>query len=143
MGRKNKQEEVTGAVRAFLETAERCPADEVAIDVKSVATAIGVSRTSLYKYGLAVEIQAAAERQRNRIGLSGAALKQHRLEDTVRRLRQELEQAEARNKGLLAQMNIIEANAARLDVDPEELYRPLAKPVRSVSHAGRGRRRSP
>ena len=29
-----------------------------------------------------------------------------------------------------------EANAGRLGFDPEEMYKPLMKPIRSVSHAG-------
>jgi hypothetical protein len=141
MGRKCKKGEVTNAVRAFLATAVTQPPDEYAIDVKSVAAAIGVSRTSLYKYDLAVEIKAAAGCQQEQLDLSGAARQQRRLSNVVRQLRQELELAEARNKALLGQINIMEANAARLGVDPEELYRPLAKPVRSVSQAGRGRNR--
>lgn len=141
MGRKCKKTEVTDAVRAFLATAVTRTPDEYAIDVKSVAAAVGVSRTSLYKYDLAAEIKAAADRQRGNGGLSDTILPQHRLGNVVRQLRQELALAETRNKALLGQINIIEANAARLGVDPEELYRPLAKPVRSVSQAGRGRNR--
>lgn len=141
MGRKCKKTEVTDAVRAFLATAVARPPDEYAIDVKSVAAAVGVSRTSLYKYDLAAEIKAAADRQRQQVGLSDTTLPPYRLDNVVRQLRQELALAETRNKALLGQINIIEANAARLGVDPEELYRPLAKPVRSVSQAGRGRNR--
>lgn len=141
MGRKCKKTEVTDAVRAFLATAVTLPPDEYAIDVKSVAAAVGVSRTSLYKYDLAIEIKAAADRQRENVGLSDTTLPPYRLGNVVRQLRQELALAETRNKALLGQINIIEANAARLGVDPEELYRPLAKPVRSVSQAGRGRNR--
>lgn len=141
MGRKCKKTEVTDAVRAFLATAVTLPPDECAIDVKNVAAAVGVSRTSLYKYDLAAEIKAAADRQRGNVGLSDATLPPYRLGNVVHQLRQELALAEARNKALLGQINIIEANAARLGVDPEELYRPLAKPVRSVSQAGRGRNR--
>ncbi|MCZ7673736.1 MAG: hypothetical protein M5U34_44800 [Chloroflexi bacterium] len=106
-----------------------------------MAAAVGVSRTSLYKYDLAIEIKAAADRQRENVGLSDTTLPPYRLGNVVRQLRQELALAETRNKALLGQINIIEANAARLGVDPEELYRPLAKPVRSVSQAGRGRNR--
>ncbi|MBE2197492.1 MAG: hypothetical protein IAE79_02705 [Anaerolinea sp.] len=141
MGRKCKQAEVTDAVRAYLATAVTRPPDEYTLDVKSVAAAVGVSRTSLYKYDLAAEIKVAASRQRESVGLSGAALQQRRLADIVHHLRQELKLAETRNKALLGQINIIEANAARLGVDPEELYKPLAKPVRAVSQAGRGRNR--
>ncbi len=47
-----------------------------------------------------------------------------------------LQQERERNKHLVAQVAVMEANAARLGFDPEEMYRPLLKPVRTVSRAG-------
>jgi hypothetical protein len=141
MGRKSRKEEITRAVREYLAMAEHRLPDEWIIDVKHVAAAVGASRTSLYAYDLAEEITAAARRQRERSGLSGEAVHRRRLRDQVRQLRQKLAQADERNKALLAHLAIIETNAARLGLDPEELYRLPAKPVRSVSHAGRGHRR--
>lgn len=99
---------------------------------------VGASRTSLDAYALADEIKAAARRQRERSGLGGDAVHRRRLRDRVRQLRRELTLAGERNKALLAQMAIIETNAARSGIDPEELYRLPAKPIRSVSDAGRG-----
>lgn len=138
MGRKDKQEQVTGAVQDYLEKVENLTPDEVVINVKSVAAVLGVSRTSLYKYGLDSAIKAAAKRQRERMGLDEQAAKRRRASDIALKLRADLRLAEERNKGLVAQICLIEANAARLGIDPEALYQPLAKPVRSVSHAGRG-----
>lgn len=141
MGRKSRKEEIARAVREYLAMAEHHPPDEWIIDVKHVAAAVGASRTSLYAYALADEIKAVARRQRERSGLSGEAVHRRRLRDQIRQLRQELTLADERNKALLAQLAIIETNAARLGIDPEELYRPPAKPVRSVSHAGRDHKR--
>jgi hypothetical protein len=138
MGRKNKQKQVTDAVQDYLENAGNQTPDEAIINVKSVAAVLGVSRTSLYKYGLDSAIKAAAKRQRERMGLNESAAKRRRASDIALKLRADLHLAEERNKGLVAQICLIEANAARLGIDPEELYQPLAKPVRSVSHAGRG-----
>jgi hypothetical protein len=45
--------------------------------------------------------------------------------------------AEERNKHLVARLALVEANAARLGIDPEELYRPVMRPMRNVSHAGK------
>jgi hypothetical protein len=42
---------------------------------------------------------------------------------------------------LLAHLAIIEANAVRLGIDPEELYKPILKPVHMVSRAGTHSRR--
>jgi hypothetical protein len=49
---------------------------------------------------------------------------------------QELEKERERNKALVARIAIMEANAARLGFDPEEMYKPILKPVRTVSRAG-------
>ena len=50
--------------------------------------------------------------------------------------RRELEKERERNKALVARIAIMEANAARLGFDPEEMYKPILKPVRTTSRAG-------
>ena len=133
MGCKSKQAEVSTAVRAYLATGESKAPEQCQLDVMHVAAAIGVSRTSIYKYGLVEEIRSAAQRQQERAGTGS----RYRWRVTIQKLREELEQAGERNKRLLAHLNMVEANAARLGIDPEELYRPLVKPIRSVSRAGK------
>ncbi len=54
----------------------------------------------------------------------------------IQQLRVELAKSETRNKALIAQLRLIEANAKRLGIDPEELYRQMDKPPRIVSYAG-------
>ncbi|MFZ0547512.1 MAG: hypothetical protein WAM60_18845 [Candidatus Promineifilaceae bacterium] len=139
MGCKSKQAEVSTAVRAYLVAGERQPLEQCQLDVTHVAAAIGVSRTSIYKYGLVEEIRAAAQRQQERVDLKTGNNAGDRWRATIQQLRKELVQAEERNRLLLARLNLIEANAARLGIDPEELYRPLVKPIRSVSRHGRAR----
>jgi hypothetical protein len=137
MGRKREESKMTMAVRAYLAAGEDQLPEQYRLDVKHVATAIGVSRTSLYKYGLVAEIQAAAQRQRERLGLAGAPTRRPRWRDLVRRLRAELQQANLRNQALVAQLNLVEANAARLGLDPEALFQPLVKPARTLPRNGR------
>jgi hypothetical protein len=139
MGRKNEQARITTAVRAYLAVAEERPPEKYRLDVKHVATAAGVGRTSIYKYGLVEEIRAAARRQHERLGLQGGSGGQTRWQDLVRKLREELRQAETRNKTLVAQLNLVEANAARLGIDPEALYQPLVKPIRDIPLSGQVR----
>ena len=139
MGCKSKQAEVSTAVRTYLAVGESQLPERCQLDVTHVAAAIGVSRTSIYKYGLVEEIRAAAQRQREQSGLSTGTSSRHRWREIIQKLREELEQAGERNRLLLAQLNMIEANAARLGIDPEELYQPLVKPIRSVSRAGGAR----
>jgi hypothetical protein len=137
MGCKSKQTEVSTAVRAYLLSGESQPPAQCQLDVAHVAAAVGVSRTSIYKYGLVEEIRAAAQRQRERAGKLAGNNAGDRQRETIQRLRQELKQAEERNRLLLVQLILIEANAARLGIDPEELYQSLMKPIRSVSRHGR------
>ena len=139
MGCKSKQAEVSTAVRAYLATGESKPPEQCQLDVAHVAAAIGVSRTSIYKYGLVEEIRAAAQRQQESIGLLAGNSAYDKQRETIQKLRGELKQVEERNRLLLAQLNLIEANAARLGIDPEELYRRLVKPIRSVSRHGKAR----
>ena len=139
MGCKSKQAEVSTAVRAYLAAGESKPLEQCQLDVTHVAAAIGVSRTSIYKYGLVEEIRAAAQRQQEHGSSLAANSTCDRWQKKIQKLRQELKQAEERNRLLLVQLNLIEANAARLGIDPEELYRPLVKPIRSVSRHGKAR----
>jgi hypothetical protein len=137
MGCKSKQAEVSTAVHAYLATGENLPPEQCQLDVTHVAAVIGVSRTSIYKYGLVAEIRAAAQRQQERAGLSAGTGSRYRWREKIQKMREELEQAGKRNRLLLAQLNLIEANAARLGIDPEELYQPLVKPIRSMSRHGK------
>jgi hypothetical protein len=97
-----------------------------------VARALEFSRTTLYKYGLDKEIKAADQRRQERLSAEGKTTKGSKLNDTNQRLKRrgELKQAEKRNKALVERLNTVEANAARLGIDPEELYKPVLKPLR-------------
>lgn len=136
MGRKNEQVRITTAVRTYLAAAEGQPSDKYRLDVKHVALAARVSRTSIYKYALDEEIRSAAKRQHEHAGMAGQSGRGTRWHELVRKLRAELSQAEARNKRLVAQLNLVEANAARLGIDPEALYQPMVKPIRDTPRNG-------
>lgn len=135
MGRKSQETALTAAVQSYLKAAQRSKPGDCQLDVKGVAAALGVSRTSLYKYGLDELIKEA--QQQMALPMEDAPKKPPRLSDMLADLRQELKQAEQRNKALVIRLNLVEANAARLGIDPEELYRPLVKPVRVLPHVGR------
>jgi hypothetical protein len=137
MPRQSQQEELTTALHVYLVTAEKHTSEEYSLDVRSVAKALGVSPTTVYKYRLDEEIHAAEQRQREHAKISGKTLDKQNSTVVIRDLRTVLEQERERNKNLVARLAIMEANAARLGFDPEEMYRPLLKPVRTVSHAGK------
>jgi hypothetical protein len=122
-----------------LAIAESHSPEEYALDVRSVAAALRTSPTTLYKYGLNREINAAAQRQRDNAGITGAAIARGYFKSEIRRLTEELEKERERSKGLVGRIAIMEANAARLGFDPEEMHRAILKPVRTTSRAGAGR----
>lgn len=136
MGRKSQEAALNHSVQAYLEAARNNPG-AYRLDVKSVAVALGVSRTSLYKYGLDSIIHEARQRR-----VEAGEERSYRMSDVLSELRRQLKLAEERNKALLTQLNTVEGNAARLGIDPEELYRALPKPMRAVAQVGRSRDRS-
>lgn len=127
-------------MRAYVALAETAAAGDRPLDVRAVARAVGTSATTLYKYGLEREVHAAAERQRRHADASPARQEKLGYDARLVALRRELEAMETRNRALLGRIAVMEANAARLGVDPEELHRAGPKPDRRASRAGsRGR----
>ena len=123
-------------LREHLSVAEAHVAEECPLDVRSVAAALAVSPTTLYKYGFNREINSAEQRQRENVHVSGREIERRSFHDQVHGLSQELEKELERNKALVARIAIMEANAARLGFDPEQMYKPILKPVRTTSRAG-------
>jgi hypothetical protein len=138
MARSSIREELKRRLSEYLAVAETHQPEECPLDVRSVAAALRISPTTLYKYALNRDINAAEQRQRENIWLSGAAIEQQFYTDRIRDLTAELQQERQRSKNLIARIAIMEANAARLGFDPEELYKPILKPLRAVSRAGSG-----
>ena len=108
--------------------------------MRSVAAVLRISPTTLYKYGLNRQINAAEQRQRENSFIAGAAIEQDYFKGEIRRLTEEIEKERERSKGLVGRIAIMEANAARLGFDPEEMHKPILKPVRTMSRAGQRRR---
>lgn len=136
MPRSSVREDLLRRLREHLAVAEAHAPEESPLDVRGVAAALGVSPTTLYKYGFNREINAAEQRQRTNGHVSGGEIERRSFHDQAHRLSQELEKERERNKALVARIAIMEANAARLGFDPEEMYKPILKPVRTVSRAG-------
>lgn len=137
MPRQSQQEGLTAALHSYLSIAEAHPPEEYPLDCRSVAKALGVSPTTLYKYQLQGHIRAAEKRRCEQGKLDLTPPRHNSSTERLQRLEGEVKQAEERNKHLVAQLALVEANAARLGIDPEELYRPVLKPVRMVSRAGK------
>lgn len=138
MSRPSVHDELKRRLMEHLAIAEIYPPEERPLDVRSVAAALRISRTTLYKYGLNQRINAAEQRQRENAFTAGAAIEQDYFKGEIRKLTEEIEKERVRSRGLIGRIAIMEANAARLGFDPEEMHKPILKPVRTMSRAGQG-----
>ena len=139
MSRQSVREELKRLLMEHLAVAETHPPEECTLDVRSVAAFLRVSPTTLYKYGFNREVNAAEQRQRENTFIVGAAIEQDYFKGQIRALIEELEKERSRSKELVGRIAIMEANAARLGFDPEEMHKPILKPVRTMSRAGANR----
>jgi hypothetical protein len=138
MSRPSVQDTLKRRLTEHLAIAETYPPEERPLDVRSVAAVLRISPTTLYKYGLNRQINAAEQRQRENGFIAGAAIEQDYFKGEIRKLTEETEKERERSKGLVGRIAIMEANAARLGFDPEEMHQPILKPVRTMSRAGQG-----
>ena len=136
MPRSSVREDLQRRLSEHLAVIETHPPEECPLDVRGVAAALGVSPTTLYKYGFNREINAAEQRQRENGHAYGKEIERRCFRDQVSGLSEELEKERERNKTLVGRIAIMEANAARLGFDAEEMYKPISKPVRTTSRAG-------
>ena len=139
MPRSSVREDLLRRLREHLAVAETHTEKECPLDVRSVAAALGVRPTTLYKYAFNREINAAEQRQRQNGAVSGRVIEQRYYGDQIRALTDEIERERERSKGLVSKIAIMEANAARLGFDPEEMHKPTFKPLRTTSRAGKGK----
>ena len=136
MPRSSKEEEVRKKVLAYLKTAEVGDPTDFPVDVRNISRRVRCSPTTIYKYGLEDDISASRKRQAANNPEARRASKRKRDKDAIRAVRSEIEEYSKINKGLVALLTLVEYNAARLGIDPEELYKPMPKPIRSASRAG-------
>jgi hypothetical protein len=137
MPRKPAENRIVRAVRDYIALAENASPAERPLDVRSVARIVRTSPTTLYKYGLQELIKQAARRQKTNSTASPAEQERRAYEERLQALRDENEELHERNRGLLAHIALLEGNAARLGIDPEDLCQAIVKPDRRVSRAGK------
>ena len=138
MPRASVRETLGRRLRDYLAIAQEHGPERYPLDVRSVSVALGVSPTTLYKYGFNAEINTSAQHQQERGSDSASAIEYQGLKNQIRAQTAELEKERERNKQLVGLIAIMEANAGRLGFDPEEMYKPILKPIRTMSHAGQG-----
>jgi len=135
MPRPSMENEVREAVRVYLVTAVAKSLEDAPLHVLAVAKQTGFDRKTLKKYGLDMEIAAAAEEQAKGSELSPREAQRRSQADALHDRDQEIATLRQRCECLVARICIAEGNAQRLGIDPVELWKPLMMPNRSVSHA--------
>lgn len=132
MARPSIEARVTEKVAKYVADAVVLPYGEMPLSTLAVAKSIGHDRRVLKKYGLDVVI-AAADKRAGRDAKRGRDTRRRSLEERVDAATSEVDKLEQQVHSLLARLALIEANAKRMGIDPEELYRPFAPPDRRVA----------
>ncbi|HYR90968.1 MAG TPA: hypothetical protein VE422_43315 [Terriglobia bacterium] len=104
MSRKNVREELKRRLLDHLAIAETHAPEECELDVRSVAAALRISPTTLYKYGFNREINAAAQQQRENASSTGAAIEHDYFKKHISALAEELEKERERSKNLVGRI---------------------------------------
>jgi hypothetical protein len=88
---------------------------------------------TLRKYGLDTEVRYTAERSQ---AAARTALHRIRLEtnDRLRHRDAQITQLRIANEALLARIALVEGNAHRLGIDPDQLWQPILAPPRVVPY---------
>ncbi|MDZ3798106.1 MAG: hypothetical protein U0T03_04810 [Xanthomonadales bacterium] len=118
-------------VAKYIDESMILPYGKMPLSTLAVATAIGHDRRVLKKYGLDVVIS-TADKKASRGARSGKDAKRRSLEERIDAEKHENEKLTTQVNSLLAQLALVEGNAKRLGVDPEELYKPITPPDRRV-----------
>jgi hypothetical protein len=108
---------------------------------KSVLARVAkTTRVTLNKWVSDEMVRTAQVRQRDNGRLSPAQKEKRTLEDMLAERDRTITTVQEQNRQLLTLTNLVEGNARRLGIDPEELLRALPKPARDSNNGGRRKR---
>ena len=110
---------VRRAVRDYLAAAMIKSAGEAPLNVLAVARQTGFDRKTLKKYGLDIEIAAAAKQQSTPDDLSQREVARRSQADALRDRDEQIAALRARCEGLVSRICLAEGNAQRLGIDRE------------------------
>lgn len=142
MARPSIESLVKEKVAKYIEKAMASPANEMPLSTLAVSVAVCHDRRVLKKYGQDLVI-AAAEKKRAKSLRTGADERRRSIEGRLEEIRIENKRLERQANALLARLALIEGNAKRLGIDPEDLYQPLVPPDKRVSGVFKPRGRNP
>jgi len=139
VARPSERDKLEPKVREYCRSAVDSTAMEMPLSLLGMSKRLQINRATLKKHfqNLIKEAQL-----KQRVNPKSDALKRKRREcaEMLRDRDQKITDLERRAKATLALIALVELNAARLGINPEELYAPVPRPDRRVSRAGRSRR---
>lgn len=139
MGRPPERAETLKKVKEYLGQAETHPPRDMPINFSAIAHATGIDRRTIKRHA-AKEVEAAKKGQA-REQMSPRRREEEAYLDKLREKDEERAVWRGKYENMLERAFLIEANAQRLGIDPDTLYQEVERPDRTVSRAGRGRRR--
>lgn len=125
MARPSEKERIIQMVTDYLQENRSKDHEKFPFNVKSIASELNISRTTIYKYALNEKIREAEQERQKKTKLSGKLTKPDRSIIANQQLRNKLKEAEKHNRALVARLIMVEANAARLGLNAEELFKPI------------------
>jgi hypothetical protein len=139
MARPSERDLIEPNVRDYCNRAVKSTAEEMPLSFLGMSQRLQVNRATLKKY-FSTLIKTAQQKQQGNDKTGEVKRRPLECAEKLRNRDQEIFALTQRNKGLLALNALVELNAARLGINPEELYVPVPKPDRRVSRAGRAGR---
>lgn len=136
MGRPSERDATLKEVAGYLRKAEVASPKDMPITFAAIARATGIDRRTVKRH--AAKVIEKAKKVQAREQMPPARQEEEAYLDSLREKDEEIAAWKAKYQAMLARSVIIEVNAQRLGIDPDELYREVPRPDRSVSRAGRG-----
>lgn len=133
----SKEEETRAKVRAYLRRAVTKPPEEYPITYMELQRQTGIDRRTVKKHMQDEIEQAQREQELNATGTTPAEKEKIAFRQKIEARDERIEELEEKNKKLLKKLLLVESNAQRLGIDPDQLYKSVRRPDQSVSNAGR------
>ena len=138
MANKPKEAEVRADVLEYLAEAVSSTPQVKPITWLGISKALRFHRNTLRKYVSEADLDRARETQRRQYKSAIASVRRT-VDERVKAALAERDRARADYERVLGTLARVEANAQRLNINPDELYRSLEVPPRRVARAGRRR----
>ncbi len=135
MARPSERDLIEPKVRDYCSRAVKTTAEEMPLSFLGMSLRLNINRATLKKYFSSL-IKKAQHKQHGNTKTGERKRRPLESAEQLRNRDQTISDLKQQNKALLALIALVELNAARLGLNPEELYVPVPKPDRRVSRAG-------